>query len=63
MIKERIKKFKYYTEKISYRGKNLNKVKQLLDDKITSLPNGKMLNYEIIFQTRDVLVTADIATF
>jgi len=26
-IKERIKNFKYYTEKISYRGKNLNKVK------------------------------------
>lgn len=44
-IKERIKMFKHYTEKISYRGKNLNKVKQLLDDKIASLPVGRMLNY------------------
>jgi uncharacterized protein (UPF0210 family) len=44
-IKERIKMFKHYTEKISYRGKNLNKVKKLLDDKIASLSKGNMLNY------------------
>lgn len=27
LIKENIKKFKYYSEGISYKGKNLNKVK------------------------------------
>jgi hypothetical protein len=29
-IKIEIKKFKFYSEGISYRGKNLNKVKELL---------------------------------
>jgi hypothetical protein len=62
-IKERIKKFKHYSEKISYWGKNLNKVKKLLDDKIASLSKGKMLNYIILSLTRDVLVTSDIASF
>ena len=62
-IKERIKSFKRYSEHISYRGKNLNRVKEVLEGEKTKLGEGSMLDYQINFGRRTVLVTADLATF
>jgi hypothetical protein len=47
-------KCKYYCEGISYRGKNLNKVKEVLQNSLKDLRKGEFLKYEIQFQYRKV---------
>ena len=47
--------------KISYRGKNLNKVKEILDNYLRDNKQS-MISYEIKFQFREVVLTGDLPT-
>jgi hypothetical protein len=44
-LKSEIKKYKYYCEGISYRGKNLNKVKEVLQNSLKDLRKNEFLKY------------------
>ena len=66
-----VKKYRYFTERITYRGKNLNKVKELLDGMMNDIDdrkkknskNQEFLEYKIVFQTRHIELTGDTDNF
>lgn len=62
-IKRGIQLFKCYSEKISYRGKNLNTVINILEAAQQDPKTGSNLAYRILFQTREVEVTATLNVF
>ena len=65
-LKEKMKLYKYFEERISYRGRNLKKMKEIIDaekkkmDKnVNYKKSKKFLQYEIMFQKRQIQLISD----
>lgn len=51
------------TERISYKGKNLNIVLAILDEAYIEMKPGEVLVHRIIFEQREVEITASFDVF
>jgi hypothetical protein len=72
MLKEKLSELRYHDEIISYKGKNLKKVEELLKEKVDEIEDHnknkrardqKFLAYEIRFTNRNIKIMADLDTF